>query len=340
MQQYKGKPWLSAQGQLVLLKQRGLIIEDEAQAESFLLRLGYYRFSGYAYSFRDWQESCPVDPSAPYPRKKHASVKINRIVHDNFMADAHFDVIAKLYVFDKKLRLLVMDALERIEVSVRSQIAYQLGQQDPLAYLRSDMFHHTFTDCCVKGAISKHHKWLVEQARLLERSNETFIKHHCDRSILPVPIWVACEVWDFGTTTALYGGLKESDQDAISSLYGIQNGRIFAKWLQIIKHLRNICAHHGRLWNREFHEPDLIPSHAIMWMSYFERNSETKQRIFWALCLCTHMLAYLSPKSQWSTRLIDLINKEMPDLSSFGLGVYNMGMLPDWEVTLKAIKNP
>lgn len=343
MQQYKGKPWLSAQDQLALLKQRGLLIDDDAQAESFLLRLGYYRFSGYAYPLRqraDYQ-SCLFDSNNPNPTGEQKKLfKPRHEVYDNFVPCVHFEHIAQLYVFDKKLRLIVADALERIEISIRSQIASQLGQQDPLAYLRPDMFHHKFTDCGVKGAISKHHKWVVEQARLLERSNEVFIKHHCDKGMLPVPIWVACEVWDFGTTIALYSGLKEHDQDTISNLYGIQNGRIFAKWLQIIKHLRNICAHHGRLWNREFHEPDLLPSRAIKWMSYFEKNGETKQRIFWALCLCTHMLAYLSPNSQWSIRLIDLITNEMPDLSSFGLGVYNMGMLPDWETTLKAIKNP
>jgi abortive infection bacteriophage resistance protein len=343
MQPYKGKPWLSVQDQLTLLKQRGLIIDDEVQAESFLLRLGYYRFSGYAYPLRQRAigQSCPFDVTIPNPNKEQQKkFKPRYEVYDHFASHARFEHVAQLYVFDKKLRLLILDALERIEIAIRSQIAYQLGQQDPLAYLKTEMFHHTFIDFGVKASISQHHKWLTEQARLLERSKEDFIKHHHDKGMLPVPIWVACEVWDFGTTTTLYHGLKETDQDAISIKYGLQNGRIFGKWLSLLKHLRNICAHHGRLWNRGFDAPELLPSHAIMWMSYFERNGETKQRIFWALCLCTHMLAYLSPKSQWSIRLIDLVNDEMPDLSSFGLGIYNMGMLPDWEVTLRAIKNP
>ncbi|MFZ3192396.1 MAG: Abi family protein, partial [Moraxellaceae bacterium] len=261
-------------------------------------------------------------------------------VYDSFLPDSRFEHVAQLYVFDKKLRLLVLDALERIEISIRSQIAYQLGQQDPLAYLRSDMFHHRFTDFGVRKSVSDHHEWLTKQASLLGRSKEDFIEHHRHKNMLPVPIWVACEVWDFGTTATLYKGLKEVDQDAISIRYGLQNGRIFATWLSLLKDLRNICAHHGRLWNRSFSAPELLPSHVLGWVKHFEQKPETKTRIFLALCICTHLLAYLSPKSRWSIRLIDLINNEMPDLSHFGLGVYNMGMSPNWQDVLQQVKNP
>jgi|JI10StandDraft_1071094.scaffolds.fasta_scaffold111110_2 abortive infection bacteriophage resistance protein len=344
MQPYKGKPWLCVQDQLTLLKQRGLIIDDDAQAESFLLRLGYYRFSGYAYPLRQRAigQSCPFDVTIPNPTKEQQKnlFKPRYEVYDHFAPHARFEHVAQLYVFDKKLRLLILDALERIEISIRSQIAYQLGQQDPLAYLKPEMFHHTFTDFGVKASISQHHKWLTEQARLLERSKEDFIEHHRQKGVLPVPIWVACEVWDFGTTTTLYHGLKEADQDAISIKYGLQNGRIFGKWLSLLKHLRNICAHHGRLWNRGFDAPELLPSHALGWVKYFEQYPETKTRIFLVLCICTHLLVHLSPKSHWSERVIELINNEMPDLTRFDLGLYSMGMRSEWATILEQIKNP
>lgn len=343
MQPYKGKPWVSVQDQLALLKQRGLQIDDESQAESFLLRLGYYRFSGYAYPLRQRAigQSCPFDVTTPNPTKEQQKslFRPRYEVYDNFAPDARFEHVAQLYVFDKKLRLLILDALERIEISIRSQIAYQLGQRDPLAYLKPEMFHHRFTDFGVRKSVSDHHEWLNEQARLLSRSKEDFIEHHRQKGILPVPIWVACEVWDFGTTTTLYNGLNETDQDAISILYGVENGRIFANWLLRVKQLRNICAHHGRLWNRVFDAPELLPSHALGWIEYFEKNPETKTRIFLMLCICTHLLACLSPKSRWSERLVELM-KEMPDLSLFGLGVYNMGMKDGWQQTIEAIKNP
>jgi abortive infection bacteriophage resistance protein len=325
------KPWKSLQEQLELLESRGMVISDDELAKHHLSRMGYYRLSGYAFAFR---QRVPV-PNQPK--------KTTRVL-DDFVAGAQFKNIVDLYVFDKSLRLLAMDALERIEVAMRSQIAHVLGAYDPVAYLESKWFHHNFTKIN-KNGLSLHHEWLAKQARLVSGSKEEFMVHHKEKYGLPVPIWVACEVWDFGAMSHLFAGMTEVDQDKISIQYGVQNGRTFATWLRSLNYLRNVCAHHGRLWNRNVVDvPKLPPSNALAWVAFFEkRNQQGKiipdehltTRVFLLLCICAHLLMVLCPNTSWIKRLKKLMD-EFPDISNFKLNLLGMGAKNGWEQILDA----
>lgn len=125
------KPWLSHHEQLDLLKSRGLAVTDDARALDYLRRIGYYRLSGYWFAFRQRSEPC-----CAWPRrrtgKKGKSVRVEHIALDEFKPGASFQDAVALYVFDKRLRLLVLDALERIEVAFRVDISHTLGELRPL----------------------------------------------------------------------------------------------------------------------------------------------------------------------------------------------------------------
>ncbi|MFA1626343.1 Abi family protein [Rhizobium mongolense] len=108
--------------------------------------------------------------------------------------------------------------------------------------------------------LTNHHRWLSKHAGLITRSKEEFISHNRGKYGLPVPIWVSCEVWDFGTMSTLYAGMREGDQDAIAKKYGLSNGRVFASWLRSLNYLRNVSAHHSRLWNRNIIDQPKLPS--------------------------------------------------------------------------------
>ena len=109
------KPYKTVQQQLDTYKQRGLIVDDNKKALGYLRTIGYYRLSGYAYVFRQVMPDGTVDNA--------------------FEPNSHFQDIKALYMFDKKLRQLALDALERIEVAMRVRIADRLGSFDPLAHL-------------------------------------------------------------------------------------------------------------------------------------------------------------------------------------------------------------
>ncbi len=119
------KPWKSYEDQLDLLVSRGLVVTDRPKALEYLKRIGYYRLSGYWFPFRERSAA--------------------REVVDNFVAGATFENAVKLYVFDKQLRLLAMDALERIEIALRVDISHTLGKLDRFAYLRPELFHDKFS---------------------------------------------------------------------------------------------------------------------------------------------------------------------------------------------------
>jgi len=97
------KPFLSYQDQILLLKSRGMLFGNEDKALHLLERIGYYRLSGYWY---------------PLLADKHNHI---------FKAGANFETAFNLYKFDRELRKLISAEVEKIEVAVRSKMAYELS---------------------------------------------------------------------------------------------------------------------------------------------------------------------------------------------------------------------
>lgn len=305
------KPWQSYEEQLDLLVSRGLQVTDRVRALEYLERIGYYRLSGYWYPFR---------------------VRAGKTVLDCFKPGASFENAVMLYVFDKQLRLLVMDALERIEIALRVDISHTLGKLDPFAYERPDLFHPNFslkTD--KRNGQTMHQDWLTKHGMLIARSKEEFIRHNKNKYGLPLAIWVACEVWDFGTLSKLFAGMREQEQDMISAKYGIGNGRVFATWLRSLNYLRNLCAHHSRLWNRNIIDQPKLPTAAeVPWVAPFEQDEHARARCYLLLCQARHLLRIINPNSSWPVR-IKMHLQSMPDLDHLELNLTGMGATEGWE---------
>lgn len=325
------KPWQSYRQQLELLMARGMVVTDQPKALEYLERIGYYRLSGYWFAFRERSElCCPLDQQGT---KQPSRIKPTRLPLDEFKPGTTFQNAIDLYVFDKKLRLLILDALERIEIALRVDISHGLGKHEKFAYLRPDLFHDSFSrQLDNKTGLTKHHLWLGKHAALINRSNEDFIRHNKERYGLPLAVWVACEVWDFGTLSTLYAGMTEADQDLISREYGISNGRIFASWLRSLNYLRNVCAHHSRLWNRNIvDQPKLPPAQQAPSLCAFHNDAHRRARPFMLLCITQHLMKITNPSSSWGKRLKALLENEFPDLTHLDLSLEGMGTDPDWQ---------
>lgn len=323
------KSWKSFDDQLDALISRGLIVEDRERALNYLKRIGYYRLSGYWFPFRQVAEHCPLTDTHQKPKK----IKVERIRLDYFRDGASFQNAIDLYVFDKKLRLIALDALERVEVALRVDIAHLLGEKDRFAYLSPVHFHRRFAEDLQVDCLTRHHKWLSKQAGLISRSKEEFIEHNVRRYGRPIPIWVSCEVWDFGAMSTLYDGMKEEDQDRISQRYGVSNGRIFATWLRSLNYLRNICAHHSRLWNKNVVDQPKLPSRTeVAFVATFEGNPHLRARPYLLFRILLHLLKTVNPASSWADRVSATL-KGFPDLEHIGLNLGGMGVEPDWEET-------
>lgn len=310
-----------------------MILHTEAHRRShdqcYLERIGYYRLSGYWFAFRERSGPlCLLDVHGRKPKK----VREERIVFDVFRAGTTFQNAVDLYVFDKQLRMLVMDALERIEVALRVDVSYTLGQLDRFAYLKPEFFHDEFSVKLDKDSgVPQHHEWLRKHAQLIGRSKEEFVRHNRTKYGLPLAIWVACEVWGFGTLSTLFNGMREAEQDAIASQYGVSNGRVFATWLRSLNYLRNVCAHHSRLWNRNIVDQPRLPSSAeLAWVTPFEADTHAQARCFLLLKITLHLLRMINPRSSWPDRMKAHL-RAFPGLSHLGLNLAGMGVPDGWE---------
>ncbi len=328
------KGWLNYEEQLALLIGRGMAVNDQPKALEYLEKIGYYRLSGYWFPFRERSGLVSrLTDTGDKPKNPKAEI----IALDNFVVGTNFGAVINLYVFDKLLRHLTMDALERIEIALRVDISHALGKIDTFAYAKAECLHESFTSVYdASRGITGHTAWMTKHGQLIARSKEEFVRHNKERYGLPLAIWVACEVWDFGTMSTLFNGMKERDQNEISAKYGLKSGRVFASWLRSLNYLRNVCAHHSRLWNRNIvDQPKLPPKNEVAWISEFEGDGATQRharaRCFLLLHITRHLLNVVNPRSTWKDRMrLHLL--AFPTLGLADLNVSSMGANDHWEM--------
>ncbi len=289
------KPPLTYTEQVELLRSRGMIISDKRRTERHLANISYYRLSAYM---------------LPYKQKENGKIL------DSFREGVTWDTVYNLYVFDRKLRLLVFDAIERLEVSIRAQIIYQLSHKYGSHWQdRPEIFNPpksiTLRDgrtvtMDVYGDIQKHIK-----EQLHSNKAEVFIQHYCNKYDTPEnpPSWMSIEVMYFNHLSRICTGLKlRTDINGISSYFSL-SPKTFCSWLHTINYVRNICAHHARLWNRDM---NIVPeklafSKSLDWLN--NPNTVKRSKLYYFLCMLNYMLQTANPTSTFRHRLKDLLTE-------------------------------
>ncbi len=300
--------------QLETLKRRGLHVDDDKAALNYLQRIGYYRLSGYWYPLRIIDKTVSEREQRP--------VRL-----DAFVPGSRFEDVVKLYVFDKKLRLMAMDALERIEMAVRVDVAHLLGRYDSCAHENPDCLHGGFTKQRIKSGKERgrtsHEVWLDKYYQLLDRSRRLpFVAHHRDAYGGRLPIWVAIEVWDFGLLSRFLAGMRINDQQEIADRYGVKDGRTFAGWLRALNFMRNVAAHHSRMWNINVLEVAPLPAG---WPDM------PNTRPFFYFCLMQSLLRTICPNSSWGQRFVALLRDDFPPLPHAAAPLEDIGLCQGWE---------
>lgn len=295
---YSKRPLLLPE-QISLLQQRGVIIEDKAFAERVLSTVGYYRFSAYLYPFR----------------KNDGT--------DDFLPGTSFQKCWEYYHFDRKLRLCILDAVERVEVAIKAQIAYILSTKyGPFSY-RDQTF---LKDYPKAEDMNRYNALLHFVEDETNKSQEEFVKHFLDKydPSSGLPIWMAVEVMSFGNIFTLFHLMKKADQDVIARTFG-SNEKVFLSWLRHLHYIRNICAHHGRLWNRYFAIKAFLPkdNRKNCSPSWHEAQYPVNPaHIYSTLCIFKVLLDAISPQSQWKHRVFALLN-EFPSIPRASMGIPN-----------------
>ena len=304
------KPWLSLPEQLDLLKSRGLLVNDDNAATECLHRNGYYRLSAYWYPFREIIEG------------KRS---------DTFLPDSHFEDARNLYVFDNEFKLHLLDALERVEIAVRVEISLLLGKRDAFALSNPDIFHPRFVNQRDAKGETKYDKWTEKYEKSVANAKDEFVKHYERRygARLPLPIWIAIELWDFGLLSNLYSGLRVGHQGAIANRFGVPEREIMESWLHSLNYARNVIAHHGRLWNLHLGIPPKLPGHEMMPQLEHLRNlPNANKRIYSVCCILCHFSRVINPQSSWPRHLVELVGA-FPKMPYANIGA--MGFHENWK---------
>ena len=317
------KPFRSVPQQLDILKSRGLICSDEPKAHAYLERIGYYRLSGYAYPFRVLQKSAS---------------KTSLSVGDNFKPGAEFRHIVDLYVFDKKLRLSMLDAIERVEIGLRTSIALMMGTRGPWAHRDPAQLDGTFSKRInSKTGKTLHQDWLEKLDDAFSRSSEEFAKHFKQKYPEDhLPIWISTELWDFGMLSRFYAGMLYKDRQDLAKEYSISGPDILEAWLKSINYVRNLCAHHSRLWNRSMVRQGMFPAKGIIpLLDHLSGNPHAQTRIYGTAAAIRFLLLKINPATTWPRRLKAILDT-FPNAPAVSLNhsgfPSNWETLPLWEV--------
>lgn len=296
------KPSLSIQHQINLLERRGMAVPDKAKAAHYLQHISYYRLRAY------W---LPFELAAPADGEH------------SFRPGSSFDDALSLYVFDRHLRLLVMDTVERIEVSLRGNWAHHLAMK---------YGSHGYLDAVIYGRAEHYAKALTSLDEEIDRSRDTFIEHYkrkYDDPALP-PVWMAAEVMSLGQLSKWLGNLKQrADRSAIAKPYGLDES-VVVSLAHHLTYVRNICAHHGRLWNKQFTVTMTLPKYPSAISLAMNPNSTRK--LYNTLAAMGYLLGIIAPGTEWRKHLVELLATcPLADTRSMGFPA-NWQAMPAWRM--------
>ena len=280
------KSYTSAHDLVSLLRSRGLTIADAQKAERYIEFIGYYRLSAYMY------------PLLKMPKEQHC-----------YKPNTSFDQVMMIYRFDKKLRLLIFNEIEKIEVAVRSAIVNIGSEMTGNPFWMTDC--HNFID----AAKFRHTLDLIDAE--LRRSKEDFIEHFKQTytDAYP-PAWILAEVLPFGVLTNIYSNIKVPRiKKRIAQKFGLQVAP-FESWLTIVTLTRNSCCHHARVWNKQNTIRPMLPNRlAGCWIM----QPTDALRIYFNLCIIKYFLNIISPNNDMKAK-IDTLLSTYPSIDTNAMG--------------------
>lgn len=299
MRQTFAKPAKTLDQQVELLTSRGLVIPNAERAAFYLGEINYYRLRAYWLPFE----------------ADHAT--------HQFQTGTTFDQVLDLYIFDRKLRLLLMDSIERAEVAVRTRWAYEMAHRHG---------PHAHMDPGLSRSFTRWSSNISALGAEIERSREVFIEHYQQSYELPElpPVWAVCEVMSLGLLSRWYTQLGPmATRSAIAGHFGLDQQQ-FEGLLEHLAYVRNLCAHHSRTWNRRFTKAMPLPRHKPSGLRV-QMNTGEDRLIYNTLVILLHLVDAISPGHHWRQELLGLLQAH-PDVPIAAMGFRpDYRQLPIWQ---------
>jgi abortive infection bacteriophage resistance protein len=281
-----------------LLKKRGLTITDEQRAASYLTSIGYFRLGAYLY------------PLLKDPKTDHI-----------YKDGATFDMALDMYRFDRKLRILLFNEIEKIEVAIRSAVNNWVS--DGLC----DIFWMTNASYFNNPTIFAKTMTFIQPE--VKKTKEEFIIHFHNKYSNPYPpVWMITEIIPLGVLYNIFNNLKSKKlKKKIASYFGLALP-VFTSWMLILSNLRNLCGHHVRIWNKEISFVATDPQkHTHPWIN---SSATDMKRIYYRICIIKYLLFTVSPNNSVTQKLKSLLAKYSDiDIKAMGFPV-NWQSEPLW----------
>jgi abortive infection bacteriophage resistance protein len=316
------KDHLPYDDQLAKMLGRGLTSADRPGAIATLKRIGYYRLSAYTYPFRE----PPTE----------ADIAAKRTRAETFRANSSLEDALRLYEFDRKLRAVLLQALQELEVGFATKVGYTLGKRSGEGHLKPK---HLDASACMAAnhdGISAHDAWLTRYEKLRkDAKDEEYVKHHILHYGGEIPIWVATGFMDFGCLIRLYALMDARDRKNIAYELGLEgngSGTLY-RWLRALNILRNHCAHSNRIWNRATVDvpPKFSAQVAPEQLHHLnELDNDQRQKIYLLIALTAHLERAVNPSSSWAWSALPTQAKKLGNVG--GMTLENtMGFPKDWQ---------
>lgn len=273
--------------QLLTLQERGLIIDDIAFTQDQLSKIGYFRLANY------WR---------PMEENKHTH---------SFKPNSKFSNALNLYYFDKELRVLLFSAIQTVEVALRTKIMHHTAMQYGSFWLLDS---NVFTN---QKLAAKH---LEKVKAELERSKEDFILEHKNKYSSPEipPVWKTMEVITFGTISKIYRNLTNTRlKKNIAREFTLPQHRYLESWMMAFSVLRNLIAHHMRIWNRNFSILPQLPYRLPL--PWVDTQTIIPTKIYTNLCCLTYLQNQIHPNNQFVKQFKSLLTN-YPNVDTRAMG--------------------
>lgn len=283
-----------------------MLFRDEENASHFLKNISYYRLKGY------WWDTQ------------------NDFTNHTFLPNTYFEDIIHRYNFDRHLRLILFDAIERIEIALRTKMIYHLSMKyGGLWYLNASLFNSSIITVNDGLAKTIHQKTIAELQKEFNRSQENFIKDHRNRyKNQDADAWKILEVASMGALSKLYKNLNHQlpEKAIIAKEMGLNLHSELSSWLEAITYVRNIIAHHSRLWSRKMViRPAKNLNNPIgQWLDY-PLTEEQTNKPFLIISSMVYLCNEVTPGHQIKNKILDLFKNNV------NIPVSKLGFLNNWK---------
>lgn len=289
------KPALSLRHLAELMVMCGILDVSLEDLENKLRFVNYYRLRGYTYPYQD-----NIKEDAPFK----LGTKWQDIWND--------------YCLDQELRLLLFDGISRYEIAFRSVVTLALcAEFGSQWYEQRELFE------------SEEHfrENLNELSILWNRSQEEFKSHYennYDNSQKP-PAWMLFETATMGIVSKEFSSLKcgLDAKKRVLKVFGFNRSQsgVFISWNHHLNYVRNICAHHARLFSRTFTiTPTFCKNYPDVWVS----KEPEKHKVYASICILVHLLSICSPEYPFKMKIRELLLRTTENQREM------MGVPEDW----------